>query len=64
MKVKNMSFLTIIVLAVSIIALMGKPMTPAILAERGFTIEDFSNLGVKRQAAFPEMKKTCGGESL
>lgn len=44
--------------------LMGKPMTPAIFAERGFTMDDFTNLGVKRQAAFPEMKKTCGGESL
>jgi hypothetical protein len=41
--------------------LLGKPMTPESVAPLGFTIQDFSNLGVKRQAAFEEMRKTCGG---
>jgi hypothetical protein len=42
--------------------LIGKPMTPESVAPLGFTIQEFSNLGVKRQAAFEEMRKTCGGE--
>jgi hypothetical protein len=41
--------------------LIGKPMTPESVAPRGFTIPEFSSLGVKRQAAFEEMQKTCGG---
>jgi hypothetical protein len=31
--------------------------------EHGFTMEENSSLGVKRQAAFAEMRKTCGAES-
>jgi hypothetical protein len=41
--------------------LLGKPMTPESVAPLGFTLEDFSSLGVKRQASFDEMRKTCGG---
>jgi hypothetical protein len=47
---------------VNSVDLLGKPMTPESVAPRGFTIADFSNLGVKRQASFAEMRKTCGGE--
>jgi len=46
---------------VNSVDLLGKPMTDESVAPRGFTLADFSNLGVKRQASFEEMKKTCGG---
>jgi hypothetical protein len=49
---------------VNSVDLMGKVMTPEVIAARGFTLTDFTNLGVKRQALFPEMRKTCGGESF
>jgi hypothetical protein len=32
-------------------------------SEHGFTMEENSSLGIKRQAAFGEMRKTCGAES-
>lgn len=45
----------------------GKAMNPAevskFTADHGFTMEENSSLGVKRQAAFEEMRKTCGAES-
>jgi hypothetical protein len=45
----------------------GKAMNPKAVAkftsEHGFTMEENSSLGVKRQAAFEEMRKTCGAES-
>lgn len=41
--------------------LIGKPMTQESAARLGFTLEEFSSLGVKRQASFEEMSKTCGG---
>jgi hypothetical protein len=45
----------------------GKAMNPEAVAkftsEHGFTMEENSSLGVKRQAAFEEMRKTCGAES-
>jgi len=44
--------------------LMGKPMTAESAAAHGFTIGEFSSLAVKRQALFPEMRKTCGAESF
>jgi hypothetical protein len=49
---------------VNSVDLMGKPMTPEITAARGFTLAEFTNLGVKRQASFEEMRKTCGAESF
>ncbi|MDT4953714.1 MAG: hypothetical protein QOJ02_1852 [Acidobacteriota bacterium] len=49
---------------VNSVDLMGKAMTPESVAPLGFTLTDFTNLGVKRQALFPEMRKTCGGESF
>jgi len=46
---------------------LGKAMNPAEVSkftgDRGFTMEENSSLGVKRQAAFEEMRKTCGAES-
>ncbi|HUQ31540.1 MAG TPA: hypothetical protein VM095_05435 [Pyrinomonadaceae bacterium] len=46
---------------------IGKAMNQQELAkftgEHGFTMEENSSLGVKRQAAFEEMRKTCGAES-
>jgi hypothetical protein len=45
----------------------GKAMNPEAVSkftsEHGFTMEENSSLGVKRQAAFEEMRKTCGAES-
>lgn len=41
--------------------LIGKPMTNESVASRGFTLADFTSMGTKRQAAFEEMTKTCGG---
>jgi hypothetical protein len=49
---------------VNSVDLMGKPMTPEAIAPLGFTLSDFTNLGVKRQASFEEMRKTCGAESF
>jgi|GEM_PF-3432545 len=49
---------------VNSVDLMGKPMTPESVAPLGFTLTDFTNLGVKRQASFEEMRKTCGAESF
>jgi hypothetical protein len=49
---------------VNSVDLMGKVMTPEAMAQRGFTLTDFTNLGVKRQASFEEMRKTCGAESF
>lgn len=40
---------------------IGKPMTKEVTAPLGFTLEEFTSMGVKRQAAFEEMRKTCGG---
>ena len=46
---------------------LGKAMNQAevskFTADHGFTMEENSSLGVKRQAAFEEMRKTCGAES-
>ena len=41
---------------------IGKPMTKETTAPLGFTLEEFTSMGTKRQAAFPEMRKQCGGE--
>jgi hypothetical protein len=41
---------------------IGKPMTEAITAPLGFTLAEFTSMGVKRQASFEEMRKQCGGE--
>ncbi|HEV7376467.1 MAG TPA: hypothetical protein VGN95_17270 [Pyrinomonadaceae bacterium] len=49
---------------VNSVDLMGKVMTPEAMAQRGFTLAEFTSLGQKRQASFPEMRKTCGGESF
>ena len=41
---------------------IGKPMTEETTARLGFTLAEFTSMGVKRQASFEEMRKTCGGE--
>ena len=44
--------------------LMGKPMTQESVAPLGFTLQDFTSLGVKRKELFAEMRKTCGQETF
>ena len=42
--------------------IVGKPLTRDSAAARGFTMDEFSSLGTKLQAAQGEISKNCAGK--